>query len=71
MSRQPKPLTEALQACDMDREPTPDEQAGIDWWNRLTEVERAFWFGKAGGTGSAADAWEAYKREQVSGRPDE
>ena len=22
------------------REPTADEQAGIDWWNALTETER-------------------------------
>lgn len=45
-----------------DCEPTPDEQAGIDWWNRLTTAERAFWLGKAGAGASAADAWAAFDR---------
>jgi hypothetical protein len=52
----------------MDRTPTADELAGIQWWNSMTEVERAKaleaagW--KSGGTWtpSAADAWTAHKR---------
>lgn len=50
----------------MDREPTPDEQAGIDWWNSLSEAAREYWLAKASGD-SAAAAWEAYKRAQPAG----
>jgi hypothetical protein len=46
----------------VDREPTPEEQAGMDWWNSLSEAAREYWLGQAAGAGSAADAWEAYKR---------
>jgi len=50
------------------RESTADERAGIEWWNSLTEAERARaledagW--KSGGTytPSAADAWAEHKR---------
>ena len=44
-----------------DREPTPDETAGMAWWNSLTEADRADWLAR---TGSAvpADAGAAYKR---------
>jgi hypothetical protein len=52
----------------MDRTPTADELAGIQWWNSMTEAERAKaleaagW--KSGGTWtpSAADAWIAHKQ---------
>jgi hypothetical protein len=52
----------------MDRTPTADELAGIQWWNSMTEVERAKaleaagW--KSGGTWtpSAADAWTVHKQ---------
>jgi len=48
--------------------PTADEIAGINWWNSMTEVQRAEalelagW--KSGGTWtpSAADAWAAHKQ---------
>jgi hypothetical protein len=50
------------------QQPTTDEQAGMQWWNSLTEAERALalkaagW--KSGGayTPSAADAWAAHKK---------
>ena len=41
---------------------TPDEAAGIAWWNRLTEAERAQWLAVAG-SAVPADAWVAYKRQ--------
>ena len=49
------------------RQPTADEMAGMQWWNSMTEVQRAEalelagW--KSGGTWtpSAADAWTAHK----------
>jgi hypothetical protein len=54
------------------REPTVDEAAGMEWWNSLTEAERAKaleaagW--KSGGTQtpSAADAWAHYKKKSRS-----
>jgi hypothetical protein len=54
------------------RHPTADEQAGMQWWNSMTEAERAQaleaagW--KAGGTWtpSAADAWAHYKKTSRS-----
>jgi hypothetical protein len=47
-------------------EPTPDEKAGIDWWNALTEPQRAWWLARAseameGAVPSVADAWRQYK----------
>jgi len=50
------------------RSPTADEQAGMQWWNSLTEaarakaLEAAGW--KSGGawTPSAADAWTLHKK---------
>ena len=50
------------------RQPTADEQAGMQWWNSMTEAERAQaleaagW--KPGGTWtpSAADAWAQHKK---------
>ncbi|MER8758115.1 hypothetical protein NKH69_20920 [Mesorhizobium sp. M0976] len=44
-----------------DREPTPDETAGMVWWNSLTESDRAGWLARAG-SAVPADAWAAYKR---------
>jgi hypothetical protein len=39
-----------------------DDEAGMAWWNALTEQERAKWSAIAGDTGRAKDAWEAFKR---------
>jgi hypothetical protein len=44
-----------------DRTPTPDETAGIVWWNSLAEADRAAWLARAG-SAVPADAWAAYKR---------
>jgi hypothetical protein len=44
-----------------DREPTPDETAGMVWWNSLSEADRADWLARAG-SAVPADAWAAYKR---------
>ncbi|MER8428360.1 hypothetical protein [Mesorhizobium sp. M1403] len=43
-----------------DREPTPDETAGIVRWNSLTDADRAAWLALAG-SAVPADAL-AYKR---------
>lgn len=41
---------------------TQDDELGIAWWNALSERDRARWSRKAGNTGRAKDAWEAFKR---------
>lgn len=46
---------------ERDPEPTPDETAGMVWWNSLTESDRAAWLARAG-SAVPADAWAAYKR---------
>lgn len=38
-----------------------DPNAGIAWWNRLAEAERAQWLAEAQ-SARAADAWGAYLR---------
>ncbi|MDD2859563.1 MAG: hypothetical protein PHT60_15505 [Acidiphilium sp.] len=54
----------------MEREPTADERAGMEWWNGLDEVARRFWMQQAGNTGRAVDAWDAYKRARdAAGNP--
>jgi hypothetical protein len=42
--------------------PTTDEQAGMDWWNSLTETQRADWLCRAA-TAVPAQAWAEYKRQ--------
>lgn len=44
-----------------DRKPTPDETAGMVWWNSLTEADRAAWLARAG-SAVPAEAWAAYQR---------
>jgi hypothetical protein len=44
-----------------ERQPTPDEQAGMDWWNALTEAERAYWL-RTADTATPAEAWDAFKQ---------
>lgn len=41
-----------------------DGEAGMAWWNGLSDDERTQWAEKAGNTGVAADAWEAFKRQR-------
>lgn len=36
-----------------------DPQAGMDWWNRCSETERANWL-KAAGSARPADAYHAF-----------
>lgn len=51
------------------REPMPDEQAGIDWFNGLSVVARGFWMNQAN-TAVPALAWAEYKRQRnQSGQP--
>jgi hypothetical protein len=45
---------------DCDRQPTPDEHAGMDWWNALSVSERARWLDVAN-TAIAAEAWAMCK----------
>lgn len=47
--------------------PTPDEIAGMAWWNSLPEHDRTHWMSRAGDTGRAADAWAVFKRESFPG----
>jgi hypothetical protein len=55
------------------RQPTADEQAGMQWWNALTEVERAQaleaagWKSDGGSAPSAADAWVLHKKRMGAG----
>lgn len=44
-----------------ERKPTEDERAGTNWWNALSENERAAWLAEAR-SDRPADAWEAFKR---------
>lgn len=44
-----------------EREPTPDELAGMAWWNALTESERRMWL-RAANTATPADAWAYFKK---------
>ncbi len=41
-------------------EKTLDDQAGMDWWNSLTQADRAFWL-RAALTAIPAGAWNYYK----------
>ncbi len=38
-----------------------DDDAGMAWWNNLTDRERKRWADLVG-TGRAKDAWELFKR---------
>lgn len=59
--------TEPLVDMGIEREPTPDEQAGMTWWNEMDERGRRYWMQRAGDTGRAVDAWEAFKRAVAAG----
>ena len=50
-----------------EREPTPDEAAGMAWWNGLTVVARNFWAEQTGDIGAPiAECWAEYKRQQAA-----
>jgi hypothetical protein len=46
---------------NLDREPTADELAGIEWWTSISEPRRADWLRMAE-SAKPADAWAEYKR---------
>ncbi len=46
---------------------TSDDEAGMAWWNALTEAERAYWLAEAD-TAVPAMAWHVYKQRQQEGR---
>lgn len=48
----------------IEREPTADERAGMDWWNDLDETQRAYWLW-ASQSAEVWQAWQAFKRYQV------
>lgn len=43
--------------------PTPDDAAGMEWWNLLDEWGRWHWMERAGDTGRAVDAWTVFKHD--------
>jgi hypothetical protein len=43
---------------------TRDDELGMTWWNHLDEAARRYWMARAGNTGRAKDAWEAFKTSQ-------
>lgn len=47
------------------REPTEDEQAGINWWNGLEVPQRAYWLAAAG-SAAVVDAFKAFKLAQAA-----
>lgn len=55
---------------------SPDERAGIAWWNALSNVARVYWLERASAESgrkhafdaSPAEAWRSYKREQQNPR---
>jgi hypothetical protein len=53
---------------ETEREPTANERAGMDWWNSLSESERATWLTKAN-SAKPSDAWAAYDRAQGATGP--
>ena len=54
----------------VNREPTADELAGIEWWSSISEPRRADWLQMAE-SAKPADAWAEYKRRTVAVRPQE
>lgn len=49
-----------LMETKASRQLTPDEQAGIDWWNDLTNERRAHWLSVARPP-TVAGAWAAFR----------
>lgn len=42
--------------------PNSDDRAGMDWWNSLGPIDRAWWLGRAG-SARPVDAWRKYQRD--------
>lgn len=47
--------------------PTPDDRAGMDWWNRQDEHTRRLWLDRAA-SARPVDAWHAYQRDRARRR---
>ena len=47
--------------------PTPDDRAGMNWWNRLPRHSRRYWLTRAG-SARPVDAWRCFK--SAYGLPD-
>ncbi len=45
-----------------------DDHAGMEWWNALTEPERAFWL-RSANTAVPAVAWQCAKRSVAGSVP--
>jgi hypothetical protein len=41
------------------------ERDGFEWWNSISEAERAWWVGRAGFGSSVADAYRQFLREKA------
>ena len=52
----------------MEREPTPDETMGMEWWNHLNEADRAYWLQEAR-SAVPAEAWAEWNRRQTATPP--
>ena len=48
----------------INREPSTDELAGVEWWNSLSEPRRADWLQLAE-TVRPAEAWAEFKRRTL------
>ncbi len=59
-------LSEGLGRVRLSSNRSNDAQLGMTWWNGLTAAERREWMRRAGDTGVAADAWDAFKAETRS-----
>lgn len=53
---------------DLDREPTPDERAGMSWWNAMTEAQRPDALRRAGAS-TVAEAWAYHKQQGEPAAP--
>ena len=50
--------------ANLEREPTADELAGIEWWSSMSEPRRADWLQLAD-SARPADAWAEFKRRSL------
>lgn len=56
-----------MQEETIGRVPTADEQAGMDWWNALSERLRSYWLKEVGtAQASVADAWQTFKAARAA-----
>ena len=55
--------------ANLEREPTADELAGIEWWNSMSEPRRADWLQLAD-SARPADAWAEFKRRSLDDQPE-